>query len=494
MKNPKLNELYNTWLNETTIDDIQLKFSEGGLSSKELVLLYLYRIAQVDQGERGVNSILEVNPDALQIAEALDLERSVSGPRSLLHGIPVLIKDNIATADRMHTSAGSLAMKDSYAVKDAFLVKKLREAGAVILGKTNMTEWANFMTQGMPSGYSSRGGQVKNPYGEGFDCGGSSSGSGSSIAANLAVVAVGTETSGSILSPASQNSLVGVKPTVGLISRSGIIPISHTQDTAGPMARTVKDAALLLNVLTGVDGTDPVTKTNVDYVSGFDFTSRLDTNGLKGAKIGIARDTYFDYIKGDKLELLNKAVDKLVELGAEVVDVVIPSTEEKWTYDVLVHEFKVGLNNYLKEYIAANGEVRSLSDVITYNYRFPKAMLKYGQTLLIEAENTSGTLLDRKYLESLEADQYLSKEGGIDATLSQYGVDTIVFPNNIGASIPAKAGYPSVTVPAGYTSEGEPVGITFTGTAYSEANLLKYAYAFEQGTKHRKAPEEGKEQ
>lgn len=494
MKNPKLNELYNNWLLEATIDDIQQKFSEGELTSKELVLLYLQRIGQVDQGEKGINSIIEVNPDALQIAEALDVKRSATGPRGPLHGIPVLIKDNIATKDKMHTSAGSLALKDSYAVKDAFLVDKLREAGAVILGKTNMTEWANFMTQGMPSGYSSRGGQVKNPYGEAFDCGGSSSGSGSAIAANLAVVAVGTETSGSILSPASQNSLVGVKPTVGLISRSGIIPISHTQDTAGPMTRTVKDAALLLNVLTGADAQDPITKTNSDYVDGFDFTSGMDENGLKGAKIGIARDTYFEYIKGDKLTLLNNAVDKLVELGAEVVDVVIPSTEEKWTYDVLVHEFKVGLNNYLYEYTDVRGEIQSLADVIAFNYRQPKAMLKYGQTLLIEAENTSGTLTEPKYLESLEADQYLSKAGGIDAALSQYGVDAMVFPNNIGAGIPAKAGYPSVTVPAGYTGEGEPVGITFTGTAYSEAELLKFAYAFEQGTKHRKAPVEGNEQ
>ncbi|MDQ0254074.1 amidase [Evansella vedderi] len=487
MKNPKLKELLENWLLEASIDDIQEKFSSGELTSRELTLLYLNRIANVDKKEGGVNSILEVNPDALQIADALDKERFQAGARGPLHGIPVLIKDNIATKDKMHTSAGSLALADSYAIKDAFIVEKLREAGAVILGKTNMTEWANFMTQGMPSGYSSRGGQVKNPYGDPFDCGGSSSGSGSSIAANLAVVAVGTETSGSILSPASQNSLVGVKPTVGLVSRTGIIPISHTQDTAGPMARTVKDAALLLNALTGLDPQDTVTGTNAAYKE-FDFTSVLDPDGLKGAKIGIARETYFEYLKGDKVFLLNDAIEKLQELGAEVVDVVIPSTKEKWTYDVLVHEFKVGLNAYLKEYTSGKGEIRSLADVIAFNYRQPKGMLKYGQTLLVEAENTSGTLTEGKYLESLEQDQYLSKEGGIDAALVENGLDAILFPNNFGAAIPAKAGYPSVTVPCGYTGEGEPVGITFTGSAYSEATLLKLAYAYEQGTKHRVAP------
>ncbi|MBU9721246.1 MULTISPECIES: amidase family protein [Bacillaceae] len=482
MKNPKLKELQQNWLPYATISDIQEKFKNEELTSTELVLMYLNRIAVFNEQ---MKAVLEVNPDALQIAESLDTERKEKGSRGPLHGVPVLIKDNIATNDKMHTSAGSLALADSYANKDSFVAKQLREAGAIILGKTNMTEWANFMTQGMPSGYSSRGGQVKNPYGE-FDCGGSSSGSGSAIAANFATVAIGTETSGSILSPASQNSLVGIKPTVGLISRTGIIPISHTQDTAGPMTKTVADAALLLNAITGIDEVDPITKTSAGW-SNYDYTSVLNKDGLRGTKIGIAREFYFDYLSDDKKEVLNAAIKELEHQGALVIDVTIPSTKTKWTYDVLTHEFKVGINAYLKEYTDQTS-IRSLKDVISYNFEHAGAMLKYGQSILLEAEKTSGNLTETDYLTSLEQDQYLSKEGGIDATLQEHDLDAIVFPNNFGAAIPAKAGYPSITVPAGYSAEGEPVGITFTSTPYSEATLIKLAYAYEQGTKMRKNP------
>ncbi|MBU9710693.1 amidase family protein [Evansella tamaricis] len=482
MHNPNLQQLKDTWLPEATIEEIQKKLASNDLTSRELVLMYLDQIGTYNQE---IQAVLEVNPDALQIAESLDVERKQFGARGPLHGVPVLIKDNIATKDKMHTSAGSLALATSYAKKDAFVVQKLREAGAIILGKTNMTEWANFMTEGMPSGYSSRGGQVKNPYGRNFDCGGSSSGSGASVAANFASFAIGTETSGSILSPASQNSLVGIKPTVGLISRSGIIPISHTQDTAGPMTRTVKDAAYVLNAITGFDENDPITRTNESGM--FDYTSLLEIKSLAGMKIGIARDFYFQFLSEEKRSVINKAIDELSALGAEVVDVTIPSTEAKWTYHVLTYEFKAGVNAYLNEY-AGNTEIQSLTDIIHFNFSHPDSMLKYGQKILLESENTSGTLTESDYLKSIEMDQYLSKENGIDYAIGEFQLDAILFPNNFGAGIPAKAGYPSVTVPAGYTPNGEPVGITFTGTAFTEAKLIHLAYEYEQATKHRKPP------
>jgi amidase len=487
MENPKLKHLSETWLVEATIDQMQEKMDNGELTSKELVLMYLNRISSFDQNGPKINSILEVNSDALHIAAALDAERNRQGPRGPLHGIPVLIKDNIDTNDKLHTSAGSIALANSYAIEDSFVAAQLRSAGAVILGKTNMTEWANFMTEGMPSGYSSRGGQVLNPYGPGvFDVGGSSSGSGAAIAANFAAVAVGTETSGSILSPASQNSLVGIKPTVGLISRRGIIPISHTQDTAGPMARTVKDAVLLLNSLIGSDPKDPVTLTNT--LCNADFTGNLKVDGLKGKRIGIAREGYFDYLSNDKKEVMEKAINKLTELGAEIIDnVVIPSAKRKWNYDVLTYEFKADLNAYLKN-LHPSYPIRALKDVIVFNLENEERMLKYGQNILLASEETSGNLTEEAYIKALEEDYYHSTEQGIDDVMEEYKLDAIVFPNNYGASIPAKAGYPSITVPAGYSVEGEPVGITFTGQAYREPSLIELAYSYEHGSKVRKAP------
>ncbi|PAE24854.1 amidase family protein [Bacillus sp. 7894-2] len=488
MENPRLKSFHDDYLPEATIDELQEKMQNREITSKELVLMYMNRIGQLD---KNLHSVLELNPDALHIAAALDAEREKKGPRSPLHGIPILLKDNIDTGDKMQTTAGSLALKGHYAQNDSFVASQLRKAGAVIIGKTNMTEWANFMTEGMPSGYSSRGGQTLNPYGPGkFDVGGSSAGSGAAIAANFAAAAIGTETSGSILSPASQNSLVGIKPTVGLVSRTGIIPIAHSQDTAGPMARTVKDAALLLNVLAVSDENDPVTLTNQDLQEK-DFTIFLDKNGLQGARIGIARDTYFDYLSSEKLAVMNQAVARLNELGAEVVDeVVIPSTKMEWSYDVLTYEFKADVNAYLRT-VAPHLHIRTLSDVIEFNEKNSEKCLKYGQSILIEAEETSGNLTESAYLSALEKDIYFSGEQGIDCVMRKHNLDAIVFPNNYGAGIPAKAGYPSITVPAGYTSEGEPVGITFTGIAYSEPLLIKLAYAFEQATRHRKGPELG---
>ncbi|MEH7154773.1 amidase family protein [Neobacillus drentensis] len=484
MENPKLKKLYDTWLEETTITQIQEKFEKGELTSKELVLMYIHRIAAYDGR---LHSILEVNPNALQIAESLDAERKKNGPRSRLHGIPILIKDNIDTHDKMHTSAGSLALKDSIALHDSFVAEQLRSSGAVILGKTNMTEWANFMAIGMKSGYSSRGGQVLNPYGPGkFDVGGSSSGSGAAIAANFATVAVGTETSGSILNPACQNSLVGIKPTVGLISRRGIIPIAHTQDTAGPMARTVEDAAILLNALCGSDERDPITKTN-PFLN-FDFTESLLKNGLKGKRIGLAWKGFVEILSEEKQLVIHTSVEFLKKSDAFVVeDIELPSANANWKYDVLTYEFKPDLNAYLNN-LHPSIPVRTLADLIEFNHNHKEQMLKYGQAVLIESEETSGSLTEAAYIEALEFDLYHSKKQGIDFVLEKYKLDAIVFPSDEGSHISAKAGYPSIAVPAGYTEEGEPVGITFAGTAYSEPTLIEIAYAYEQLTKFRKAP------
>ncbi len=475
------------WL-ERSIPEIQAGMDAGEVSACDLVAACLARIARYDKAGPGINAVLEVNPDAWHIAEALDLERRIRGPRGPLHGIPVLVKDNIDTGDKMHTSAGSLALKDSYAARDAFVAERLRAAGAVILGKTNMTEWANFMTRHMPSGYSSRGGQVKNPYGPGrFDVGGSSSGSGAAVAAGLAVAAVGTETSGSILSPSSQNSLVGIKPTVGLVSRTGIIPISHSQDTAGPMARCVVDAALLLQALAGRDEGDPATwRIPADFPA--ELTAGLDKGALRGARIGVPRKGYWDKLPAGKQAVMEEAIRALRDAGAEVVDPAdIPSADAEWDLAVLVHEFKPALNAYLGR-LAPHVPVHSLRDVIEFNLRYAEKMLKYGQVWMLEAEDTSGTLTDPAYIAARLRDLRLSREEGIDAALAAHRLDALLFPGNLGAGIAAKAGYPSITVPAGYTKEGEPVGATFTGRAFSEPALIRWAYAFEQATQARRAP------
>jgi amidase len=484
MENPKLKKYLDEWLEEATITQMQEKMTNGELTSKELVMMYLHRISVYD---KSIHSILEVNPDALQIAAALDAERKETGARSALHGIPILIKDNIDTADKMHTSAGSLALKDSIALKDSYVAEELRKAGAVILGKTNMTEWANFMAEGMKSGYSSRGGQVLNPYGPGqFDVGGSSSGSGAAAAANLAAAAVGTETSGSILNPSCQNSLVGIKPTLGLISRRGIIPIAHTQDTAGPMARSVSDASILLNALSGRDEKDPITRSNP--LVGKDFTEHLRKDGLKGKRIGIAIEGFIEPLSEEKQKIFHDAVAILEAAGAEIIEQIeIPSVNAKWQYDVLTYEFKPDLNAYLSN-LHPSISIRTLKDLIQFNRENEEKMLKYGQSVLIESEATSGSLTEAAYVEALEFDHYHSTTRGIDYALNEYVLDAILFPSEEGSHISGKAGYPTIAVPAGYTPEGEPVGITFAGSAYSEPTLIEAAYAFEQLTKFRKPP------
>lgn len=468
----------NEFLNDS-IDQLQKMLSNGELTSRELVLAYFDRIARYDQDGPRINSIAEINPDALFIAEALDEERKEKGARGPLHGIPVVLKDNIDTGDKMHTTAGSLALKDHVAKNDSFVAKKLREAGAVILGKANLTEWANFMTEGMPNGFSSRGGQVLNPYGPGkIDTGGSSSGPGAAVAANFATVSIGTETSGSILSPASQHALVGIKPTVGTVSRSGVIPISHTQDTAGPLAKSVADAVHVFRAIIGEDLEDTSTGKAREFLRR-NLNQHLKVDGLKGKRIGIARETYFDAIDEEKRQLMNEAINVLEAQGAEVFDVTIPTTKHNWGLGVMIHEFKNSLNAYLKT-VSEDVPVRSIDDVIEFHKQHEEKTLKYGQKWFLEAQKTSGLLTDPAYLNELLEDQRLSKEEGIDATLNEHNLDAIVFPNNIGAGIPAKAGYPSITVPAGLTEKNEPVGITFTGTAFSEPTLIEIAYSYEQ--------------
>ncbi|WP_379163583.1 amidase family protein [Paenibacillus sp. sgz5001063] len=473
---------------EATIPEIQSLLDTGDITSKQLVLMYLERIAEHDKSELTVNSVLEINPDALFIAESLDVERSLQGPRGPMHGIPVLLKDNINTGDKMHTSAGSLALADSFAGKDAYLVTKLREAGAVIMGKANMTEFANFMTNGMPSGYSSRGGQVLNPYNISTPTGGSSAGSAVAVACNFCTVSVGTETSGSILNPGNLGSIIGIKPTVGMISRSGILPLSNTQDTAGPMARTVRDAVLLLNAMLGKDDSDAAMGTSTGRLHE-DYTVFLDPNGLQGARIGIPRDYYFEELTDEQLALFNASVERMRELGATIIDPAEIRTAREIRYSsVVLNEFKTSLNAYLAA-LGPGARIRTLKDIIDFNHAHPMETLKYGQATLLDAEYTSsGTLTEPQYLRDRATDLRLCKELGIDATMKEHQLDALLFPADFGARITSRAGYPSIVVPSGYTSAGAPFGVTFSAQAYQEPVLIRLAYAYEQNSKVRKAP------
>lgn len=473
---------------EASFAELQAAMEEGRITARELVLLYLKRIAESDKGGLTLNSVLEINPEVLFIADALDAERAEGATRGALHGIPLLLKDNIDTGDKMHTSAGSLALAGNYAARDAFIADKLRQAGAILLGKANMTEFANFMTKGMPTGYSSRGGQVLNPYNISWPTGGSSAGSGVAVASNFCAASIGTETSGSILNPANLASIVGIKPTVGLVSRSGIVPISVSQDTAGPMARTVADAALLLNVLAGYDPLDPATWAGRNRRPA-DYTAFLDKQGLVGARIGIPRDYYFEEVTPERLALFNRAVGIMRDLGAVIVDPADIRVSRQIVYSsVLLNEFKSALNGYLSQ-VREGCRVRSLADVIAFNHAHPMETLKYGQTTLLDAEyTTSGTLTEPAYLHDRLTDLRLCREEGIDATLREHQLDAILFPADFGARITSRAGYPSVIVPAGYTGDGVPFGVAFAARAYEEPLLIKLAYAFEQHTLFRKPP------
>ncbi|WP_019422160.1 amidase family protein [Paenibacillus sp. OSY-SE] len=474
---------------EATILELQDAMYKGEVTSRDLVMYYMYRIATFDQSGPMINSIMEMNPDAIFIAEALDQERKLVGARSPLHGIPVLLKGNIETKDKMHTSAGAIALENHISAKDAFLVQKLRKAGAIILGKANMTEWANGMSTSMWAGYSSTGGQTKNPYGDYFP-GGSSTGSAASVAANFTTVAVGTETSASILSPSVQNAVVGIKPTVGLISRSGIIPWTYSQDTAGPMARTVTDAAILLGVLTGKDESDPATWKN--ECSNVDYTAFLDKDGLSKATIGIFRNIppvkYRDIGEYDE-KLFNDAVAILKDYGANVIEEIeIPSFIRAWEYNKMNIEFKHSVEHYLQS-LPAHLPIHTLHELIEWNEQNTEKALKYGQDALKHRSQLENPLKSQKYILESITDLYYSQNMGIDHALEKYGLDTILFPSYVGADICAKAGYPSIAVPAGFQDNGRAFGITFAGTAFSEPTLIRIAFAFEQKTKHRRMPD-----
>ncbi|WP_169090964.1 amidase family protein [Paenibacillus sp. PL91] len=483
------------WIIEADIASMQSAMEAGWLSSEELVKLYLARIERYDGVLR---SILEVNPDAIEIAKALDRERIEQGSRGSLHGIPILLKDNIDTHDHMHTSAGSVALANSYAAADSFVASQLRAAGAVLLGKANMTEWANFMSSSMWAGYSSRGGLVLNPYGPGeLFIGGSSSGSAAAAAANLGAAAIGTETSGSIISPASQTSLVGIKPTIGLVSRSGIIPITNSQDTAGPMARTVADAAILLGAMTGADEQDDATLSGVKQ-SYRDYTPFLDADYLQQARIGIPRFYYKDLDEA-RLAIIEGAIEVLKQAGATIIDPVeLPCEQVDWDWHVLRYEFKKYINDYLGK-LDESVPIHSLQELIAYNEEHAEIALKYGQDTLISAEETSGTLTEQEYVDSLIRNKELAGKGGIDHALVEHRLDALLILGNEEVDdLAARAGYPVITVPGGfaetgiiaeggYTTKG-PQGITFIGTAFSEPTLIKLAYGFEQATKHRFPP------
>ena len=488
-------------LEEIAIAALQEAMAGGRTTAVAIAEGYLARIEAIDRSGPRINSVIELNPDALSIAQQMDRERREGKVRGPLHGIPLLIKDNIDTADKMKTSAGSLALAESIASRDAFIVERLRAAGAVILGKTNLSEWANFRSSKSTSGWSGRGGQTKNPYALDRNPCGSSSGSGAAAAANLCAAAIGTETDGSIVCPSNANSLVGIKPTLGLVSRSGIIPIAHSQDTAGPMARTVADAAAVLTALTGIDPRDPLTSTSRG--KGMDYTRFLDPNGLKGARIGVARNYFGFNERVDKL--MGEALELMKKLGAVIVDPVNDPTKGKYDdseFEVLLYEFKADLNAYLKT-TGPNVQVKSIKDVIEFNEKNrDREMPYFGQDTMIKAAE-KGPLTELKYRQALAKNHRLTREQGIDAMLRAHRLDAIVAPTggtpwltdwingdhfsggfSSGAAV---AGYPHITVPAGY-SFGLPVGISFFGAAWSEGKLIKLAHAFEQATKHRRAP------
>ncbi len=490
-------------LAEMTIADLQKAMETGTFTSRALVEKYLARIAMLDQKGPKLQQILELNPDALAIADKLDAERKQKGPRGPLHGIPILLKDNIDTADRMTTTAGSLALEGSVAKRDAFIVERLRVAGAVLLGKTNMSEWANFRSTHGSSGWSGRGGQGKNPYVLDRNTSGSSSGSAAAVAANFCAAAIGTETDGSIVSPASVNSIVGIKPTVGLVSRTGIIPIAHNQDTAGPMTRTVADAAILLGVMAGSDPRDVATS-KAKSKAHLDYTKFLDRDGLRGARLGILR-------KGVGLRdmtetLLDEVIGVLERQGAVVVDPADIETLGQFDeseYEVLLYEFKEGLNRYLAG-LGPDAHVHSLKELIAFNEKHrDREMPWFGQEIFVKAE-AKGNLESKEYREALKKNHELSRAKGIDAVMAKHKLDALVAITNGpawlidlvngdhytgGSSTPAAvSGYPTITVPAGFV-KGLPVGLSFLAGAWEEGNLIRLAYAFEQATRARRTPE-----
>lgn len=492
-------------LDEMTIDALQKAMASGEHTSEQLVDLYRRRIHDIDVGGPSLNAVIELNPDAVSLARERDRERKAGKARGPLHGIPILLKDNIATHDRLQTTAGSLALVGSRPLRDAALVTRLRDAGAVILGKTNLSEWANLRSSHASSGWSGRGGQTHNPYALDRTPSGSSSGSGAAVAASLAAIAVGSETDGSILSPSAAQSLVGIKPTVGLISRSGIVPISHSQDTAGPIARTVRDAAILLGVLAGVDPDDSATQAPGRSAAP-DYTPFLRADGLKGARIGIARSHYFGYsIATDRIA--EEAIAVLKARGAVIVDPADIATAGQFDdseFQVLLYEFKEDLNKYLAQLDPTGPNPRDLAGIIAFNdWEKAREMPFFAQELLLMAQ-AKGPLTSPDYLSLMAKNHDLARVKGIDAVMDAHQLDALFAPTQgppwlidlangdsgsggSSTSPAAVAGYPSITVPAGFYY-GLPIGVSFFGRAWSEPTLIRIAYAFEQATHARRPP------
>ncbi len=492
-------------LEEATVGVLQKRMESGEDSARSLVEKYIARIEAIDgrhENSPALRSVLELNPDALAIAEGLDAERKAGKVRGPLHGIPVLVKDNIGTADRMHTTAGSLALMDAIPAADAHIVKRLREAGAVLLGKTNLSEWANFRSTHSSSGWSGRGGQCRNPYALDRNPSGSSSGAGTAAAANLCAVGVGTETDGSIVSPSNNCGLVGIKPTLGLVSRNGIIPIAHTQDTAGPMCRTVTDAAILLTALAGFDAADTSTK----ILSGktpIDYTKSLQ-QGVAGLRIGVPRKKlYGQSVAADTL--VEAALAELKKLGAVIVDPANIETAGEFDdseFEVLLYEFKADLNAHLGKLPAASRN-RTLADLIKFNAENRSREMPYFGQEIFEKAQAKGPLTEKKYVDALAKNRRLSRKEGIDKTMDKHKLDALIAPTSSPATLidlvngdygvggsstpPAVAGYPDLTLPCG-AYLGLPVGMSIFGRAWSEPTLLRIAFAYEQATRHRKAP------
>src|SRR5580693_3498672 len=510
-----------------SLTEVQQALVDGRTTSTALTQAYLARIEAYDRAGTALNSVREVNPDALAIAGSHDGQKP--SKRYPLAGIPILVKDNCATGDRQHTTAGSLALESARAKQDATVVRQLRAAGAVILGKANLTEFANFIAIGMPAGYSSLGGQVKNPYAPALDDkgvpivspGGSSSGSAAAVAAGLCAAAIGTETAGSLLSPATQNGVVTVKPTVGLISRAGIVPIAHSQDTAGPLTRTVRDAAILLNVLAARDPLDPATQ---HLQRPADYTTGLDKDGLKGARIGVPsdpddplNDVYMGKLPERSKAVMAKAIEVLADSGATIVRASMPTAgwiggpgttmgvlnrnplskrkgEPATPPIVFLYELKHDLNLYLRDW-AVGTRIKTLADIVAFNQANADKALRFGQDLFLAAQATRGDLSELEYKSARAMDLQAAKERGLDAYMTEHKLDAVLFPGTSGASIAAKPGYPSVQVPAGFIGgvDGKetpdfPLGLTFAGRAWSEAKLLRLAYAYEQASTARRPP------